>query len=441
MASDVPVPMSTLLTHRDWVRRLARSLVRDEASADDLEQRTWLAALRRPPRDATTVRAWLARVVSRQAMNAHRGATRRDVHEFAAARPEALRSTADVVAEAESHKLVVLAVLDLDEPYRSTVLLRWFENLPPRDVAGRMGVPVETVRTRLRRAHDVIRGRIGKDESDCVRTLAPLLVAWRELARTGAVNAEAAGAGLLGAKASFVAAACCLAVAGGTLVRGSDDGASTNASRPATTASLGAKSTSSRPAHSSDAATAPLITMTDVELLERIRTLLRSDLRGVAVDGKGVIATADVLLARPIDAATRSEALSGKGVGFRALADFAAAETCFRQAAASIDAKTPQGRWARLQLGWAAAQKGDSRSAAETFMDLAQDGDAPVGWRALYRAYAAMQFRAAGDAERAAAEFRTVVNRFADSRDRDARTAIAMARKALLDSAVDLGRR
>src|SRR5205823_5109556 len=76
---------------------------------------------------------------------------------------EASRSTADVVAEAESHKRLVLAVLELPEPYRSTVLLRWFEDLAPRDVAGRTGVPVETARTRLKRAHGMLRARLDRD--------------------------------------------------------------------------------------------------------------------------------------------------------------------------------------------------------------------------------------------------------------------------------------
>src|SRR5262245_10594819 len=124
-SADAPVPMSTLLTHRDWVRRLARSLVHDDATADDVAQGAWLAALRRPPTEARTARAWLARVVSRQASNARRAERRRAAHEAAGARPEALRSAAEMVAEAECHKDLVLAVMALDEPSRSTVLYRW----------------------------------------------------------------------------------------------------------------------------------------------------------------------------------------------------------------------------------------------------------------------------------------------------------------------------
>ncbi|MCK6461634.1 MAG: hypothetical protein L6Q95_17265, partial [Planctomycetes bacterium] len=51
-----PVNIEALLRDRDWVSRLARSLARDDAQADDLAQDGWLAALRSPPGRA--VRAW-----------------------------------------------------------------------------------------------------------------------------------------------------------------------------------------------------------------------------------------------------------------------------------------------------------------------------------------------------------------------------------------------
>jgi len=55
--SREPVDIETLLSHRPFVRALARRLVRDEARAEDVVQETWLAALRRPPRHAGALRA------------------------------------------------------------------------------------------------------------------------------------------------------------------------------------------------------------------------------------------------------------------------------------------------------------------------------------------------------------------------------------------------
>ena len=53
-----------LLAEHDFVRSLARSLLRDAGAADDVVQRTWLVASTKSPRDAGSVRAWLARPAS-----------------------------------------------------------------------------------------------------------------------------------------------------------------------------------------------------------------------------------------------------------------------------------------------------------------------------------------------------------------------------------------
>ena len=160
-AAPPPVPLETLFAHRASVRRLARALVLDGPSADDIEQQTWLAALRHPPQQHATTRAWLGRVVRNLALDSGRARRRREAHELRAARPEALRSTDEVVAEAEVHARLVTAVNALAEPYRKTVLLRWFEDLLPTTIAEQMGVPIETVRTRLRRAHRALRDDLG----------------------------------------------------------------------------------------------------------------------------------------------------------------------------------------------------------------------------------------------------------------------------------------
>ena len=56
--------IEALLGDRDWVLRLARSLARDDAQADDLAQDGWISALKRPPGRA--VRAWWRRVLRRR---------------------------------------------------------------------------------------------------------------------------------------------------------------------------------------------------------------------------------------------------------------------------------------------------------------------------------------------------------------------------------------
>ena len=52
-----------LLSHTDFVRGLAASLVYGAADVDDVVQETWLKALTHPPRPGPGIRSWLATVL------------------------------------------------------------------------------------------------------------------------------------------------------------------------------------------------------------------------------------------------------------------------------------------------------------------------------------------------------------------------------------------
>ncbi|MEQ1892766.1 MAG: sigma factor, partial [Planctomycetota bacterium] len=74
--------------HGGWVRELARSLVRDEARADDVAQQAALAALRDPRATSAALGPWLARVTRNFARKDWRGEKRRHERERVVARPE-----------------------------------------------------------------------------------------------------------------------------------------------------------------------------------------------------------------------------------------------------------------------------------------------------------------------------------------------------------------
>lgn len=166
-----------LLEHLDWVRRLARGLVADPNAADDLVQEAWISATRRPPH-AGNLRGWLATVVRNAARERARKEARRAVHEERAARSEAQSSSDELAERVAVQQQVVQHVLELAEPYRETVLLRYFQELSPDEIAQRMRVPVATVKTRLRRALAELRERLdrahGGDGRAWVLALLPL---------------------------------------------------------------------------------------------------------------------------------------------------------------------------------------------------------------------------------------------------------------------------
>ncbi len=155
------IAVADLLRHAGWVHALARALARDEHRAADLAQQAWVAVLERPPTHAANVRGFLGTVL-RNLWRPHlRAEARRCRRERAAEDPSVHESSAvDVVARAAAQRSVVDAVLSLDEPYRGTVLLRFFDGWSVRRIAEHQRVPVATVRTRLQRALRRLRERL-----------------------------------------------------------------------------------------------------------------------------------------------------------------------------------------------------------------------------------------------------------------------------------------
>jgi len=159
-----PVDIEALLRHREFVRRLARRLVRDDARAEDVVQETYVAALRNPPRHAGALRAWLATVVRKLAWTQNRSERRRALREQASTPPAAAPRAEDVLERAEWHQRLVNHVMRLEEPYRSTLLLRYFEDLNSSEIARLHDVPAATVRTRLRRGLEQVRKKLDATE-------------------------------------------------------------------------------------------------------------------------------------------------------------------------------------------------------------------------------------------------------------------------------------
>ncbi|HEX6884454.1 MAG TPA: sigma-70 family RNA polymerase sigma factor [Planctomycetota bacterium] len=154
-----PSELESLLARDRWVRSLARRLAADPATAEDLAQETWLAALSaRHARPGE--RPWLARVL-RNAWKDHlRGLGRRQRRERAAAAAEALAPADELVAELELRERLMRALRELEEPLRSTLARRFFRDESLAAIARADGVAVSTVHERLARGLERLRARL-----------------------------------------------------------------------------------------------------------------------------------------------------------------------------------------------------------------------------------------------------------------------------------------
>ncbi len=174
-----------LLAQTAWVRRLAISLTSTPSEADDLVQEAWLAALQKPPAEGGSFQAWLRVVLQNLSARAARSRIRRSDRERDVARSEHLCATADVVERAATHRELVGVVMELEEPYRTAILLRYFEGLPPRSIASQMKMPVRTVHTHLSRGLAMLRARLDSEHGGRTSWLSGLLALSSERPRLG----------------------------------------------------------------------------------------------------------------------------------------------------------------------------------------------------------------------------------------------------------------
>ena len=199
-----------LARHASFVDRLALAVTGHPEEAADVTQDTWLKALEQRAQGRRGFRSWFRSTVRSSASNRRRANARRGRREEAFARPEVEDSDPSVTLEAlELRRAAVAAVLALEEPYRGTITARYMVGLSTRDIALRDGVSEPTVRTRLSRAHAMLREKL-EDEHDSFERLRTAL-GWVAVeggvpARKSSISAVAAGVGAAGVLALVVAA-------------------------------------------------------------------------------------------------------------------------------------------------------------------------------------------------------------------------------------------
>ncbi|MBL9080034.1 MAG: sigma-70 family RNA polymerase sigma factor [Planctomycetes bacterium] len=246
--SPEPDPVAAWHEHAGFVRALARHLALDPHLADDAVQDAWLRALRGPGPRPGRWRAWITSVLHHLVASHHRRATRQArLLATAPPPPNGADEPAAALARLEAHEAVVAAVRDLGEPYRTTILLRWFEGLPPRAIAARVGVPVRTVHTRLQRALAQLRARLHDRDP---RWPAVLLLA-RSPDRASAATTFAMTTTTT--KVGLGAGACAAVIAALTLLPDRDA-----APRPAVAADASPRATTTTTAHA-EAPPAPVV--------------------------------------------------------------------------------------------------------------------------------------------------------------------------------------
>ena len=113
-----------------------------------------MAVLRHPPDPARPARPWLATVLRHLLRRQDRERRRREAREreVTALTPTAVAPPSEGLERLELQHLLAGLVLELEEPFRSTVVQRYLEGQTGAQIAREAGVPEGTVRWRLNEA-------------------------------------------------------------------------------------------------------------------------------------------------------------------------------------------------------------------------------------------------------------------------------------------------
>ncbi len=146
-----------------WVRAVVFGVLGNRECVDDVSQQVWSAVWQRigELRDIRSWRPWLYRLTRNAAIDAGREITRRRnvVHPLA----EDLQkhtSTPEpdaVLARDEQHRAVLAAIQALPAIYREPFVLRHVNGWTYQEIGEVMGLPIDSVETRLVRARRLLR--------------------------------------------------------------------------------------------------------------------------------------------------------------------------------------------------------------------------------------------------------------------------------------------
>jgi RNA polymerase sigma-70 factor (ECF subfamily) len=134
------------------IQGVAYLILRDRAAAEDVVVDTLLTALERGDqlRDPGALRPWLLRIATNRALGVRRSSARvvqlHVVPDRPSRRPD------------EDERLTLLGCIDgLAPRMRAAVVLRYYADLPVREVAEALGTSENTVKTQLREALEHLR--------------------------------------------------------------------------------------------------------------------------------------------------------------------------------------------------------------------------------------------------------------------------------------------
>jgi RNA polymerase sigma-70 factor (ECF subfamily) len=201
-AGDTALYEIIMRRYNQCLYRVARSILRNDAEAEDVMQDAYVRAYRYLHQFAgrSAFSTWLTRIAVHEALERLRLRNRNQQIDEAEESGELIMNIAETspdpeqrASTAELTQLLEEAVLGLPEQYRAVVMLRDVEELSTSETAAALDLTEQNVKVRLHRGHAMVRGwllaRIGTNAREafpfmgarCDRVVFGVLARLREL--------------------------------------------------------------------------------------------------------------------------------------------------------------------------------------------------------------------------------------------------------------------
>ena len=179
VAGDRTIFTAMMRRHNQTLYRTARSILKDDAEAEDAVQEAYLLAYRAMSgyRAEAKLSTWLVRIVVNEAIGRKRKQNRRaeviwlsgdsetdakpsgtdDMDEASHDQPER------AAMRAETRSLIEASIDSLPDAFRTVFVLRAVEELTVEETSVSLGIPPATVRTRYFRARALLRDALARE--------------------------------------------------------------------------------------------------------------------------------------------------------------------------------------------------------------------------------------------------------------------------------------
>ena len=171
VAGDRHALEQLLRAHHDAVRAVCFRIVIDRGGAEDATQAALLAIARsiRKFKMDSKFSTWVYRIATNAALDEVRRAQRKAVPTEDESLGRAMPAGADAADSVVESMALQAALARVSEEFRVPLVLFHLQDMPYEEIAEVLGIPVNTVRSRISRARQQLRGILGNPDASTDR--------------------------------------------------------------------------------------------------------------------------------------------------------------------------------------------------------------------------------------------------------------------------------